>query len=1565
MKLKLKFFAPVLLFSSFALLAIPSLENTSPIKLLKVGDVDEDGGIILETGLDRSKLIKYRSFVTPTDNLYAKQKTYSLSNVGDIESTWDHYTGKGKMVAIIDSGFTYGHEDFVDKNGNSVFSDKSGYFYVSGNSAKMKLASSDNWECMKHEYDSDYGEWDTHGSNVAGCAAGSLNGVGTVGIAPEATILACKIDFYDESINKAIKYAADQGADVINMSLGAYDLDDPHISSGDYQDSYDGVAEGNAEAVAYAISKGCIVVAAAGNESTSAKSYPACNDGVIGVGALAKNSSTKAASFSNFNKSSDTQSGNHNVDVMAPGVVWAPGLDGNSLSNSSSNYPSLGYGETQGTSFASPITAGAATLWKQKYPNGTPAQFEADLYSRSVDMGNFTKFGNGRLDVYKLLDIEHEGISLSTTSLELNTRSSDQTVTATSLNSTIKSWSSSNTNVVTVGGSTSSQSSTATIHVVGAGSATITVTGNDNATATISVNVAQYVTVTGITTTATSGASVGQGKTLKLGASVVPTNASNQTITYSSANSAVASVNANGVVTGVSIGQTTITLTAEGNVTLNFVVNVVESHSEEYTIIFKDAQAGTTGNEVTSYDDIIDSVEGDLNVSISSTSKVFEGSGGIKLSSSKNNGSLGLNLGEELDITSIDANLAKYGSDASALSINNVSNTMSSNSFEDYNYSFEGESTSSLNLEATKRVYAHSLTITSGQDGTPVTSVSLNKNTLALETGEYETLTATILPANATNKEVTWTSSNTNVATVAGGTVTAVGAGSATITVKTKSGSKTATCSVTVTDRVYPVTGVSISQASASMEAGALLNLSATVAPSNATNKGVSWSTSNAEVATVDNGVVTAVKAGSCLITVTTDDGNFTASCSVTVTNVAVTDVSLNKTEATIGIGGHVTLTPTVSPSNATVKEVEWESSNENIATVDNGVVTGVAEGSATITVTTNEGGFTATCAITVSSSSVGNVFQKVTSDSDIEAGSYLIVYESSATSGLAFDGSRSTLDATSNTISVTIDEDTIEASATNKASMFTIDEYDGGYSIQAASGKYISGTSGSNVLNSSDSEAKNTISIGADGADIVSNTSHLRYNSNSSQARFRYFKSASYSAQEPIQLYKLANGTVPTHDPELTLDKESISVSEKKTSEAITATTKYLSSGASVIWSIEDPTIAQLSASTGDSITVKGLKAGYTTITASVPVDGLSVEVSVEVTKYSSGLKEAYEAGLELEPGTSQSRSYTDDYYTFTGVLTSFVSNSFYIQDGEYGMYVYGGSTCAITKSDDDIGKYVEVTSKIQNFGGIIETYSVQSAEVLDEEGTIQSKMVTSFDSIRDTNQSIIADLSSGVVTEKTQAGVYGNSGKDLKMTITVGGQDIQVFGYKWLDNMDELNDLYNSVDVGDFISITDMITSYYSTGMQLALTEQTTIEAGYSLNAFLNEFMGNINCDASGRTAPTFATGYDWAQFKTLYGKLSVEDQATLTGAQAIEGGSELINRVAHRYDYIVGKYGEETYEDFMSRHPQKLVRDGFNIFNLNGSNSTAIIVLVSVVGLTAVGGTLTVFKSKNKEN
>lgn len=268
---------------------------------------------------------------------------------------------------------------------------------------------------------------------------------------------------------------------------------------------------------------------------------------------------------------------------------------------------------------------------------------------------------------------------------------------------------------------------------------------------------------------------------------------------------------------------------------------------------------------------------------------------------------------------------------------------------------------------------------TSSEDQTQktvlVSNISVTKS-VEMYVGETKTLSATVTPSNATKKDVTWSSSNTNVATVnSSGVVTANAAGTATITVKANDGSNiSASCSVTVTQNKVLVTGLSLSRTKAEMFVDETLTLSVTAYPSNATNKDVTWSSSNTNVATVSSsGVVTAKSAGTATITAKANDGSgITASCTITVTQktVLVTKVSLSKTTAELVVGETLTLTATVSPSDATNKNVTWSSSNTSVASVDNnGRVTALSTGEAIITVKADGGdNVTNRCTIVVKS---------------------------------------------------------------------------------------------------------------------------------------------------------------------------------------------------------------------------------------------------------------------------------------------------------------------------------------------------------------------------------------------------------------------------------------------------------------------------------------------------------------------------------------------------------------------------------------------------------------------
>lgn len=244
------------------------------------------------------------------------------------------------------------------------------------------------------------------------------------------------------------------------------------------------------------------------------------------------------------------------------------------------------------------------------------------------------------------------------------------------------------------------------------------------------------------------------------------------------------------------------------------------------------------------------------------------------------------------------------------------------------------------------------------------TAIKLDQDKMTLGVGETATLKATIEPEEATNKNVTWSSSDDTTVTVEDGVVTGKKVGTATITAETSNGLK-ATAEVIVKE--IAVTKVTLSETTATMTIGGELELTATIEPKNATDQRLTWSSSDTGVATVDsNGKVTAKAAGTATITATAASG-ITAACEITISDevIEVTAVTLDRTKATVKVGKSLQLTATIEPSGATDQKLEWTSSDSDIAIVTDGRVTGVAPGEVTITVKTTNGK-TATCTITV-----------------------------------------------------------------------------------------------------------------------------------------------------------------------------------------------------------------------------------------------------------------------------------------------------------------------------------------------------------------------------------------------------------------------------------------------------------------------------------------------------------------------------------------------------------------------------------------------------------------------
>ena len=495
-------------------------------------------------------------------------------------------------------------------------------------------------------------------------------------------------------------------------------------------------------------------------------------------------------------------------------------------------------------------------------------------------------------------------VSLDKTSVSLNVGESvtlAATVKPDNATNKTVSWSSSNASVASVDAS-------GKVSAVAEGTATITAKAGDK-TATCSVTVKKSVVAVSSITLDKSSLELTEGETATLVATVKPDNATDKTVTWTSDKASVATVDASGKVTAKAEGTATITAkasdkTATCTVTVKKIVVAVESITLDIT-------------------------------------------------------SLILNEGETITLT------ATVKPDNASDKTVTWSSSNPTKATVDQSGKITAIAEGTVNITAKAGDKTATCTVTVMKVNIPVESLTLDKYYLELIEGETATITATVKPDNATNKTVTWSSSNPTIAAVdQNGTVTAVAEGTATITAKASD--KTATCTVTVMKGNVPVESLTLDKSSLELTEGETATLIATVKPDNATDKTVTWSSSNPWVATVDqNGQITAVRAGEATITATV--GGKYAYCTLIVKNkeIAVESITLDKTSLELFEGEVAMLYATVLPWNAPDKTVTWTSSNPSVATVDqDGRVTALHEGTAAITA--KAGDKTATCTITV-----------------------------------------------------------------------------------------------------------------------------------------------------------------------------------------------------------------------------------------------------------------------------------------------------------------------------------------------------------------------------------------------------------------------------------------------------------------------------------------------------------------------------------------------------------------------------------------------------------------------
>ncbi len=548
-------------------------------------------------------------------------------------------------------------------------------------------------------------------------------------------------------------------------------------------------------------------------------------------------------------------------------------------------------------------------------------------------------------------------------------------------------WSTSNEGIASVDAS-------GTVTGITPGYAIVTATcGTVSASCTVTV---VPVTAESITLSAES-ARINVGETTTLSATVLPDNTADKTVVWSSADPAIASVDASGTVTGMTTGVAVITATC-GSVSATCTVTVTPAPAESITVSPESAELKvgetvslTTAilpeiaalNPVTwsSSDPSIATVEADGTVTgvalgmavitatcddVSATCNVTVVRTPVE-SITPTNATLLLRVGHTADNLPLvypdnatDKSVTWSSSDPSiasvdqsglitALEIGTAIVTITSVSDPDVTAEIE-------------------VTVISETSIVAVTGITLIPSHLDMTPGESATLTAEVQPDAATDKSVTWSSSDPSIATVTEtGQVTAIATGSAIIYASSSNG-LTAECSVTVNSVSVNPTGISLSNTEMQMFVGDVADLIAIVHPDNAIDKTVTWSSSDETIATVDgSGIITALEVGDVTITATTSNG-LTARCLVTVNPriTAVSGITISETEKVVKEGEIFTLFATVTPDDATDKTVTWKSSDitKAIVTAD-GVVTAVTRGTVTIYASSSNG-LTAECFVTI-----------------------------------------------------------------------------------------------------------------------------------------------------------------------------------------------------------------------------------------------------------------------------------------------------------------------------------------------------------------------------------------------------------------------------------------------------------------------------------------------------------------------------------------------------------------------------------------------------------------------
>jgi len=690
------------------------------------------------------------------------------------------------------------------------------------------------------------------------------------------------------------------------------------------------------------------------------------------------------------------------------------------------------------------------------------------------------------------------------------------------------------------------------------------------------------------------------------------------------------------------------------------------------------------------------------------------------------------------------------------------------------------------------------------------------------------------------------------------------------------------------------------------------------VSPSDA-YRGVNWSSSNSSVAKVTNaGVITGLSAGTATITAASMlDSSVTASINVTVSDIAVTSISLNKTSLDLQCGGRETLNVSFLPENASVPTITWTSSDTDIASVENGRVNGKSEGTCTITASDGNG-HTDTCTVEVSGVAVeysDSTYEMITSVDQFDINRKMAFVAKSANYAMSTNQKTNNRDQTE----VVKDNNANTITMTETVAAFTVETgtVSGTYSFKDANGYiYAAGTSSTqNYLKSkSTKDNSGSFSLSFNAATGVANimangsgNNYLRYNSNS-----KLFACYATSGQQgDVCLYQQMaiplSGDIPVTGVGLT--KTTMRVGTSMSKQLVAVISPAEATNKDVTWSSSDPYVARVN---GEGV-ITGVSAGVATI--SVTTDDGDFTASCVVTVIDSGIGSKY-----YEKITSLSDLTTGKYV----VLAEY-------NDEQYAIPNELSTSAELVNSSNVFAANNKISA--ENADGCVFNVTVSTSG----DGTQVD--------LKDANDNYL------IWASTTSLKGYSTSSNHWIATESERG-----YGTFRLQNTDsEASSRYLVLNNSNlkFGAYT------FNTSTYIDLEFYKYVEISYTEADFISDFMSAFTCDATGHNEPQFIGDWTWANLKAKYKSLTDAEQLSLKEAEANEGGTNEEKCVA-RYDAVIRSHGATKYENFMGR---TIVSHSNSILIAKNNGIIFLVVAVSVLSIVSVGVFLHIRKKRRQ--